>query len=218
MKHNLIASGMDLFNKCPYAYHYYKTIKSEYSGQACNGIKKHGLIANAIKTGECDDSVKQVYDWVKPLLTDYVLVESKVSYNEIFDVDPNQAYGYADLITFSNETKELNVIDFKFGDYPVNVENNTQLLLYAYGALKQFDAEIVNIHIAQPSQQELKSQQFTKQDFLNVIDKKFSKNAKKFKTFFELSDLSVLNQNTGSHCSFCRGCDICEANSNLLVL
>lgn len=65
-----------------------------------------------------------------------VFVEQKVSYSDYLGVE--DAYGTADAIIPVGT--ELQVHDLKYGrGYRVNAENNEQLMLYALGALSEFE-------------------------------------------------------------------------------
>ncbi len=63
-----------------------------------------------------------------------------------------EGFGTGDAVLISNNI--LHIIDFKYGKYYVNPENNTQLLLYALGALELvesiYDIEEVRLTIYQP--------------------------------------------------------------------
>lgn len=62
-----------------------------------------------------------------------LLVEQRVNFSEFVDV-PGQ-FGTADIVAFDEQQSELLVMDLKTGHTPVDVENNTQLMFYALGAL-----------------------------------------------------------------------------------
>lgn len=69
------------------------------------------------------------------------LIEKRVDFSEFVGV-PGQ-FGTADCIIVDSEQGELFVIDLKTGRTPVHVENNSQLMLYALGALRMLaDQEV----------------------------------------------------------------------------
>ena len=84
-----------------------------------------------------EDMIKcaEVYvDYVnkrKEELNAKMLIEERVSMEEISE----HIWGTADAILIGE--KELEIIDLKSGKFPVDVENNTQLLIYALGALSR---------------------------------------------------------------------------------
>lgn len=99
-----------------------------------------------------EDMIKcaEVYvDYVnkrKEELNAKMLIEERVSMEEISE----HIWGTADAILIGE--KELEIIDLKSGKFPVDVENNTQLLIYALGALSRYGSEdtIVTMTIVQP--------------------------------------------------------------------
>ena len=75
-----------------------------------------------------------------------MLIEERGSMEEISE----HIWGTADAILIGE--KELEIIDLKSGKFPVDVENNTQLLIYALGALSRYGNEdtVVTMTIVQP--------------------------------------------------------------------
>ena len=75
-----------------------------------------------------------------------MLIEERVSMEEI----SQDVWGTADAILIGK--KDLEIIDLKSGKFPVNIENNTQLLIYSLGALSRYGDEdtIVTMTIVQP--------------------------------------------------------------------
>jgi hypothetical protein len=83
-----------------------------------------------------------------------LLVERRVNFGSWIDV-PGQ-FGTADAVVLGSQaSQELVVIDYKYGiGVPVSPEDNEQLMLYALGALYEYDAlgdwETVTMVIHQP--------------------------------------------------------------------
>lgn len=79
---------------------------------------------------------------------DSILIEQRLDFSHIVP----EGFGTADLVMFNNET--LHIVDLKFGKGIVYAENNSQLSLYALGALHEHgflnDFKKVVLHIAQP--------------------------------------------------------------------
>lgn len=101
------------------------------------------------------DHCEACMDWITPIPRDYVLWETRVDFSRITPI-PNQT-GTADVIMVQLEQRRLVVIDWKFGKgVEVHAENNTQLMLYALGALWHMEEqhgirfEEIEIRIAQP--------------------------------------------------------------------
>lgn len=94
--------------------------------------------------------VEMCVDWVE-FLPGQHLIERRVDFSRITPI-PNQK-GTADFITVDGD--EMWVVDWKFGKgHRVYAERNTQGMLYALGALWEFDPERkikkINIWIGQP--------------------------------------------------------------------
>jgi len=80
------------------------------------------------------DDVQGYVDTVRALgIGNTLLVEQRIDFSDSVQV-PGQ-FGTADSIVVNNRDGELMVIDAKFGHTPVDVEENSQLMLYALGAL-----------------------------------------------------------------------------------
>lgn len=66
-----------------------------------------------------------------------LLVEQKVDYSSYLGVE--DSFGTSDAIIISEDGEELAIIDFKYGSgVRVDAEDNSQLMLYALGALAEF--------------------------------------------------------------------------------
>lgn len=81
--------------------------------------------------------------------TPFLALEERVDYS---DIAPG-GFGTADCIIIGGS--ELHIVDYKNGaGVPVEAEENPQLMLYAYGALRKFERiwaiDEVHIHIVQP--------------------------------------------------------------------
>lgn len=63
-----------------------------------------------------------------------LLVEQRVDFSGF--VDAEGQFGTADAIIVNERDGELMVVDLKTGHRPVEVEGNTQLMIYALGALR----------------------------------------------------------------------------------
>lgn len=79
---------------------------------------------------------------------DSILVEQRVDFSHLVP----EGFGTADLVMFNEN--ELHIVDLKFGHGIVHAENNSQLSLYALGAIQEHgflnDFKKVTLHIAQP--------------------------------------------------------------------
>jgi len=99
-------------------------------------------------------------DYVEEYTYQFNFVERKVFYTQwVAD-----GYGYADFISYDLETRTLHVIDLKTGRNIVSAENNSQLRLYALGALQTLAKELptepvrFELHICQPTKSHIESE------------------------------------------------------------
>jgi len=91
-------------------------------------------------TAEMADLTQGYVDTVRKLAEGKTLmVEQRVEFSEFVGV-PDQ-FGTADAIIVNHEAGELMLIDLKTGHTPVQVDENSQLLLYALGCLKTISGE-----------------------------------------------------------------------------
>ena len=112
------------------------------------------LKANEIWQDEMDDNTDYYLDVLKDLAAEfdeppYVALEQRVDFSEYVP----EGYGTADCIMLGGTT--LHVIDFKYGrGVEVSAEENPQMMLYALGALLDYEPiyEIRNVRmtIVQP--------------------------------------------------------------------
>lgn len=75
---------------------------------------------------------------------DIVQAETRVNYAHWIGVPEEEGFGTSDVIAVHSEQRELIVADYKNGRKAVDAVDNTQMMLYAGGALSQFD-EVVDI-------------------------------------------------------------------------
>jgi hypothetical protein len=101
-----------------------------------------------------------------------LLVEQKVDYSAVLGVQ--DSFGTADAIILADGT--LYIIDLKTGQNEVEAENNTQLQLYALGALEDFglvsDFETAVLMISQPTKRREPSSWEISVDDLNAFGRK----------------------------------------------
>lgn len=100
--------------------------------------------------------VKRYTDHVREHAYDptYIQVEAKIDLTFLAD----NMFGHVDALVYEPEEKRLNIMDLKYGQgILVEADENTQLMLYALGALKEFqkfheDSAIttIRLHIIQP--------------------------------------------------------------------
>ena len=104
---------------------------------------------------ECSDGyVEYIYEIMATLEKPKVYVEEQLDLSMYIP----ESLGTADAIIVSE--KELHIVDFKYGlGIQVNAEKNSQLMIYALGALYLFDGifdiEKVTMHIYQPRRENI---------------------------------------------------------------
>lgn len=135
-----------------------------------------------------------------------VLIEHKVDFSHVMP-GAYDATGTCDALIFDDAAKTLHIIDLKYGKgIKVEVENNTQLLLYAIGAINDFqflyDIHNIRLHIVQPRMDNYQSQHLTIDElepwhsfFIEKSQLALSENAPR------IPDVKI--------CRFCRAKSIC---------
>ena len=125
-----------------------------------------------------------------------VLVEQKLDFSKYVP----DSFGTADCVIVADDT--LTVIDLKYGvGILVDAEQNTQMMLYALGALLMFDGiydiETVTMTIFQPRRDNVSTFSMRKSELID-----WAENVLKPKA--ELAYKGEGEFNAGSHCQFCK--------------
>lgn len=135
-----------------------------------------------------------------------------ISIEEQVYIPAIQDYATPDCIGFDSVRRVLEVVDAKFGFIAVSPVNNSQLMLYALGALKQYshiyDIETVQLTIVQPANRKpVNSWQVTLERLKTFEAEAISAvERSKMDTFFE----------TGRHCRYCPAILVCPAVQNVV--
>lgn len=150
---------------------------------------------------DCTDSYQQYVieklTEIKQICKDpVVLVEQKLDFSKYVP----DSFGTADCVIVADNT--LTVIDFKYGvGILVNAEQNTQMMLYALGALIMFDGiydiETVTMTIFQPRRDNVSTFSMRKSELID-----WAENVLKPKA--ELAYKGEGEFKAGSHCQFCK--------------
>ena len=177
---------------------------------ADEGTKAHELCElmltnQAIKNDEYnDDILRHCYnyvDYIKHLYCTDEYIEQKVHIIE-------DIFGHVDFIGVDTD-KVLHIVDFKYGaGVKVDVENNTQLMLYAIGAIKKLkykEFPRVKLHIFQPRMNNIVSW-----DFVEI--KEFYKKVKN--TIENINSNNVEFKPSDKACRFCPVYGNCKALFN----
>lgn len=166
-----------------------------------NKLKKHELYKPEMErfTDEYVDYIKEItYGYPS---APYVAVEKQVDYGHI----AKEGFGTADCVILYGD--ELHVIDFKYGTgVPVSAHGNSQLSLYAAGAVAAYSMiyaiRQVHLHVVQP-----RLDRFTKWS-LKVSE------LREWETFVkERAELAWEGKGEfqqGNWCRFCRASALCR--------
>lgn len=132
-----------------------------------------------------------------------IRIETRVDFSHIVE----KGFGTVDRMVIADGT--LEVIDFKYGrGVEVSAENNSQLMLYAIGALKEasllFDINKVKLTIVQPRISNYSQWEISVKDLedwgLNYVKPKA-----------DLAYLGEGGQKPGDWCKFCKAKPVCRA-------
>lgn len=137
-----------------------------------------------------------------------IVVEIRVDFSRWV----TEGFGTCDLLTVSDGV--LEIIDLKMGKgVLVEAKNNSQLMIYALGALDMFqelyDVELIKMHISQPRLNEgLSSWQLSTQELLKWAEQELKPKA-------ELAYKGEGEFVAGEHCRFCRAKPICRERAKV---
>ena len=161
---------------------------------------------------EMIDCAKAYSSYINNIVTHDLVTkcfEKTVYFGEMIGVSDDLGFGTADCILYDSLTKDLHVIDFKYGKgVKVVAEDNTQLLLYAVGACKEFvgnEIVKVHLHIVQPR---INHYEKTTLDINHLTDYWIPFFTKKVALTKDASDL--FNPSI-SVCKFCKAKPVCPA-------
>ena len=135
-----------------------------------------------------------------------VLLEQRLDFSEWVP----EGFGTGDVIIISDGV--LEIIDLKYGQgVPVSAKGNTQMRLYALGAISQYgllyDFDCIRMTIVQPRLDSITSEDMSVNALLewgNEVVKPAAKKAMAGEGEFV----------PGDHCQFCRAKAICKARAN----
>ncbi len=158
------------------------------------------------------DYVMELYEEAKQKTKDPVLmVEQRIQYERFV----SGGFGTADCILISDGT--LNVVDFKYGmGVEVNAAGNTQMRIYALGALEIFDSlydiEKVRMTIYQPRKSNISVDEISRDELYEWAEEVLRPAA-------EEADRGDGEFHAGDWCRFCKAKSICRerAKENLLL-
>lgn len=222
----LSASSASKWLACPGSIQAEENIKEKPSIYAMEGTSAHSLAELCLvnnreaksylnqiipETGwKVDESmcghVQSYIDYVESIKGDR-MVEVRVDFS---DWVPD-AYGTSDIITINGDT--IHIIDLKYGQgIRVDADNNSQLKLYALGAISDYgylyDIKTVTLHIVQPRLDHISVWEISVEDLL--------KWAEYVKTRAAMCDMPNAPRVAGeSQCRWCKAKASCTELMNL---
>lgn len=163
---------------------------------------------------ECSNAyvsyVMELYEEAKTKCKDPILlVEQEVSLQTYVP----ESFGTCDALIVADDT--LYVIDYKHGcGVLVSAEHNTQMMLYALGALSLFDSlyDITNIHmtIFQPRLSNISTFEMKKDELLDWAENELKPRA--LRAFNGEGEFQA-----GDWCRFCKAKAICKERANSFI-
>lgn len=131
-------------------------IELSYSGYAATPVDMRDIVAPYV-------------EYVQAIKADIRLFEQKVFLSE-------DCYGTIDALLFNSDLGELHIVDLKTGHGFVSAQENSQLLIYAIGAVnlmreKKLKVKNIFVHIVQPTRENF-SKEFVKFSDLAEFRKK----------------------------------------------
>ena len=173
------------------------------------------ITEHKLYTDEMPDQVQKHVDYViqqfseaKRLTPDAVLlIEKKVDITHLIE----EGFGTCDVIIIADGTME--VIDLKYGmGIRVSAEDNSQLKLYASGALEEYemlyDIHTVRLTITQPRMDSISSWEISTEDLIKWGQEVVKPRALK-------AYAGAGEQVVGDHCHFCKAAPKCKAQLEL---
>lgn len=214
MKHSLFsASSSKAWLSCHARIVLSMGLTDTESASAIAGTRKHAIADDIINNREVKASAKTVQSL--QYYTDYVLsldgttmTEVMVDYSHAIGADDGTAYGTADCININGNV--LTVIDLKTGRYDVSPIDNSQLMLYALGALVD-GITTINLVIAQSGKI---NTHVISIDTLLGFSGTVKKAVKRIKeTFDDSVCIESYTKSSYDNCNFCLAKDKCPALS-----
>lgn len=227
----LSASSSKRWLSCPPSARLERKFPDKAGEAAREGTLAHALAEIGIKhwLGELSDAAAkkqraqiEADDLYNPDMADYVqeyvdiciekitaaagtaLVEEKLNFGRWV----KDGFGTGDMVIIGNGV--LEIVDLKYGKgVPVSAESNTQMQLYALGAIDQYgyiyDFDHVRMSIFQPRNGGLSTQLMSVAELLAW--------GKSIKPIAELAYKGKGEFKAGNHCRFCRAAAQCKALS-----
>ncbi|WP_276718293.1 DUF2800 domain-containing protein, partial [Bacillus sp. (in: firmicutes)] len=177
-----------------------------------NKLKKHELFSQSMLdyvTSYADLVVERINALQAGTRDATILLEQRLDYSEWVP----EGFGTGDVVAIGDNVVEI--IDLKYGKgVPVSAQENTQMRLYALGAINQFgmlyDIEMVRMTIIQPRLDSVSTDEIKADQLLAWADEFVKPRA-------EMAAAGEGEFISGDHCRFCRARFTCRkrAEANL---
>ncbi|MFR7820061.1 DUF2800 domain-containing protein [Candidatus Pseudoruminococcus sp.] len=224
----LSPSSSERWISCPPSVRMSEGIEEKPSEYAAEGTAAHSLCEYKLRellgykqsdirenldyyNEEMEDCTEEYRNYINELLAEnngrkpLMFVEQRVDFSRFV----KEGFGTSDCIIIDNDT--IYVIDFKYGKgVEVNAVNNTQVMIYAIGALEMFDGIFdinhVIMTIFQPRLSNISTFEMTKDELYHWA----------FNVLKPAADMAYQGTGTfkcGNHCRFCKAKTICRARA-----
>lgn len=174
-----------------------------------NKFKKDELYQN-----EMDEYTESYLEYIKEVAMKYpskpyIALEKKIDFSKYVP----GGYGTCDCILIHGN--DMHIIDFKYGKgVQVIAENNSQLMLYALGALEAYrmlyQIETVHLSIFQPRIDNISCFEISAVNLLSWAIEEVEPKAK-------LAYDGIGDFNAGEHCRFCKAQAQCRAKAESII-
>ena len=174
-----------------------------------NKFKKDELYQN-----EMDEYTESYLEYIKEVAMKYpskpyIALEKKIDFSKYVP----DGYGTCDCILIHGN--DMHIIDFKYGKgVPVSAENNSQLMLYALGALEAYSMlyqiDTVHLSIVQPRIDNISCFEISAANLLSWAVGEVEPKAK-------LAYDGIGDFKAGEHCRFCKAQAQCRAKAESII-
>ena len=224
----LSPSSSERWISCPPSVRMSEGIEEKPSEYAAKGTAAHSLCEYKLRellgykqsdirenldyyNEEMEDCTEEYRNYINELLAEnngrkpLMFVEQRVDFSRFV----KEGFGTSDCIIIDNDT--IYIIDFKYGKgVEVNAVNNTQMMIYAIGALEMFDGIFdinhVIMTIFQPRLSNISTFEMTKDELYHWA----------FNVLKPAADMAYQGTGTfkcGDYCRFCKAKTICRARA-----
>ena len=199
------AEGSEAHELCEYKLRQLLGMEARNPLDRPGGLQYYDTTMEDAATGYAAFVMELLEDIKRTCADPIVMVEQRLNFSRWV----KDGFGTGDAVIVADDT--LQVVDFKYGTgVPVSAEGNSQMRLYALGALDMFgelyDIESVKVTIYQPRLSNISTDVITKTDLLDWAERTLRPVA-------ELAYKGEGEQHAGSWCRFCKLRSTCRARA-----